>query len=46
VFSVFLDASKTFDRTNHSLMFAKIIKHNVLMCIVRLMLSWYRQQTM
>ena len=43
VFSAFLDASKAFDRTNHNLLFAKLIKLNVLMCIV---MSWYRQQTM
>jgi len=45
VFSAFLDASKAFDRTNHNLLFAKLIKRNVPMCIVRLFLSWYRQQT-
>ena len=46
VFSAFLDASKAFDRTNHNLLFAKLIKRNVPMCIVKLLLSWYRQQTM
>ena len=46
VFSTFLDASKAFDRTNHNLLFAKLIKRNVPMCIVRLLLSWYRQQNM
>jgi len=46
VFSAFLDASKAFDRTNHNLLFAKLIKRNVPMCTVRLLLSWYRQQTM
>ena len=46
VFSAFLDASKAFDRTNHNLLFAKLIKRNVPMSIVRLLLSWYRQQTM
>jgi len=45
VFSALLDASKAFDRTNHNLLFAKLIKRNVPMCIVRLLLSWYRQQT-
>ena len=39
VFSAFLDASKAFDRTNHNLLFAKLIKRNVPMCIVRLLLS-------
>ena len=46
VFSAFLDASKAFDRPNHNLLFAKLIKRNVPMCIVRLLLSWYRQRTM
>jgi len=46
VFTAFLDASKACDRTNHNLLFAKLIKRNVPMCIVRLLLSWYRQQTM
>ena len=46
VFSAFLDASKAFHRTNHNLLFAKLIKRNVPTCIVRLLLSWYRQQTM
>jgi len=44
-FSVFLDASKELDRTNHNLLFTKRIEHNVRMCIVRLLMSWYRQQT-
>jgi len=35
---------KAFDRTNHNLLFAKLSKCNVPMCIVRLLLSWYRQQ--
>jgi len=46
VFSAFLDASKAFDRNNHNLLFAKLIKRNVPMCIVRLLLRWYRLQTM
>ena len=40
VFSAFLDAA--FDRTNHNLLFAKLIKRNVPMYIVRLLLCWYR----
>jgi len=46
VISAFLDASKVFDKTNHNLLFAKLIKRNVPMRIVRLLLSWCRQQTM
>ena len=46
VFSAFLDASKAFDRTNHNLLFAKLIQRNVPVCIVRRLLSWYRKQTM
>jgi len=46
MFSAFLNASKAFDRTNHKLLFAKLSKRNVPMYIIRLLLSWYRQQTM
>ena len=46
VFSTFLDAFEAFDRISHNLLFVKLIKRNVPMCIVRLLLSWYRQQTM
>ena len=46
IFSAFLDASKAFDGTTHNLLFAKLIKRNVSVCIVRQLLSWYRQQTM
>ena len=46
VFSAFLNASKALDRTNRNLPFAKLIKRNVPMCMVKLLMSWYRQQTM
>jgi len=42
VFPAFLDACKAFDRTNHNLLFAKLIDRNVIMCTERLLLSWYR----
>jgi len=42
VFSAFSDASKAFDKTNHNLLFAKLIKRNVLRAryIVRLLWDW------
>ena len=48
VFSAFLDASKikSFDRTCYNLLFTKLIKRDVSVSIVRLLLSWHRQQTM
>ena len=36
VFAIFLDASKTFDKVNHSLLFEKMIKHKVPMIFIRL----------
>jgi len=45
VFAAFLDASKTFERTNHNLLFAKRIKRSVPMGIVRLLMSWHKHQT-
>jgi len=45
VFSAFLDASKAFDRTNHNLLFAKLIKRNVPMCIVTLFIVELVQAT-
>ena len=45
VFSAFLDASEAFDITNHNLWSTKLIKRNVPMCIVRLLESCCRDQT-
>jgi len=40
VFSAVLGVSKAFNRANHNLLFAKLIKHNVPTGIIRLLLSW------
>ena len=45
MFLAYLNASKAFDRNNHRLLFTDLIKHNVLMCTARLLMSWYRHQT-
>jgi len=45
VFSAFLDASKAFDKNNHNLLLAKLIKSNAPLCIIKLLLRWYKQQT-
>jgi len=41
----FLRCIRAFGRTNHNLLFAKLIKCNVVICIVRLLVNWYRHQT-
>ena len=46
IFCVFLNASKSFDRVNHYLLFQKLIVRNVPMCFVRLLVYWYTQQSM
>ena len=43
-FSVFLDASKAFDRISHELLFKKLLLHDVPPCFVRLLRYWFRQQ--
>ena len=46
IFSVFLDASKSFDRVPHELLFKKLLLHDVPPCFIRLLRYWYRQQQM
>ena len=43
--SAFLDASKVFHRNNHSVLLKKLINTHILMRIVRMLVSWYRNRT-
>ena len=45
VFVAFLDASKAFDRINHERLFAKLIKRNVPLYLIRILMFWYHSQT-
>ena len=46
VYSCFLDASKCFDKINHWSLFRKLIARGIPILIVRLLVFWYRQQTL
>ena len=44
VYSCFLDASKAFDRVNHSILFDKLLQRNLSPVITRALLTWYTDQ--
>ena len=46
VYVTFLAASKAFDRINHWLLFDKLLKREMPLYIVRILVYWYRTQTM
>ena len=45
VFTCFLDASKCFDKINHSILFSRMIKRGIPRLLVRVLIYWYTTET-